>query len=547
MIINNNKNNINHHRDSNNSLKFNFPFRAEKVLVLQSPPPQTMPRSRTPSNPTTPTTPTTPKHNYNDPTVYYVGRDFFAAKSDQLSVFVDDELEIIEELPGGTWTRVKERDSKQTGLIPTEILESGPERLAKENKTSNQDTIRFMSCKPNESGTAAARRKNKRKTVSFCESIPDVIHYPADDTNDHSIFPFTLSDEVVDSIAHTDAYEDQVTDDSEATVAGPTVEPEKKGFLSKLFEKKPKGTSDSQTKQILSTLQTFEQYPDHLIRVYTGNFDSILHAYKSFIVDESLTFAEFTHMVLCTFQLEMDSFNYEINLVNHLTAEVVPLDTDFTIEQVIEISKREGLNFSAQMPKELRKAQKSALKRLWKRKDGNDPVVTRDKSSDYVTPFKFVLNRIYTPADNVPVYVHVSLAYTSGPEHNSAALLISSLFSNEQTEEKKTKKKKWFKSILGKNSSNDSTSSSSSLKQQVHRVLAMTHDPLHILIHNLLESLQVPSTLPGIAFEAFLPAIHDAIELPLPMNMPVGDVMRIRPKLDQAEQVIIVRPVIIEE
>ena len=75
----------------------------------------------------------------------------------------------------------------------------------------------------------------------------------------------------------------------------------------------------------------------------------------------------------------------------------------------------------------------------------------------------------------------------------------------------------------------------------------MTQDPLHTLIHRLLESLQVPPTLPGIAFEAFLPAIHDAIELPLPVNMPVGDVMRIRPKLDQAEQVITIRPVIIRD
>lgn len=558
-------------------LKFNFPFRAEKVELLKPPPsssssPTYMTRNgtgtgiqRPASNPTTPTTPTVPKHDYNDPTVYYVCRDFFAASDEHLSVFVDDELEVIEELPGGTWTRVRERDSKQVGMIPTEILESGSERLAKENKTSNQDTIRFMSCKANESGPN--RRKNKRKSVSFCEVQPEIIQYPPDDTNDHSIFPFTLDEDLSEAIANTEAYPDDYKDTDSCTLES-TFEPKKetetekgqgkgKGFFKKIFTKKSGSVlgsgSSLKSNQILATLKSFEQYQDHLIRVYTGNFDPVLHAYKTFIVDESLTFAEFTHMALCTFQLEMDQFNYEINLVNHLTAEIVALDTDFTIEQVIEITKREGLAFENQMPKELRKAQKSALKRLLKRK--NDQLVSRDKSTDYVTPFKFVLNRIYVPVESVPVYVHVSLAYTCGPDqqNNSTNLLISSLFSENQPDRTGDvtveKKKKWFKTILSKKKEESpvSFSSSNHLKQQVHRILTMTHDPLHTLIHHLLESLQVPSTLPGIAFEAFLPAIHDAIELPLPMNMPVGDVLRIRPKLDPAEQVIIIRPIIIEQ
>lgn len=492
-----------------------------------------------PSNPTTPTSTSTAKHNYSDPTIYYVSHDFFAATTEHLSVFVDDELELIEELPGGAWTRVKERDSQQIGLIPTEILESGAERLAKENKTSNQDSIRVLSCNSSSSYEQRKSRK-KRKTVSFCEKLPEIVHYTADDTNDHSIFPFTLNDDISNAIAYTDATNcDILSDDfSSLSFEEPEILPvthdrsaDHEGFFKKLFKRrKPK---DSET--ILKSLQDFEKYPDHLIRVYTGNFDSLLHGYKTFIVDESLTFDEFTQMVLTTFALDSDGFFYELNLVNHLTAEVVPLALDFTIEQVIELTKREGLAFSNRMPTQVRKFQKSALKRLKHSQQSGE----RDKSSDYVTPFKFVLNRVYSPAENVPIYVHVSLAYamTAASETN---LIITSLFPEVQDEEEQQGRvKKWYQRLK------KTKTSDKPMYQSLHRLLIYTQDPVHQLIHALLTSLNVPQTLPGIAFEAFLPAIHDAIELPLPVNMPIGEVMKIRPKLDQSQQVIIIRPVLV--
>lgn len=533
--------------------KFDFPFRTERII--HSPPLIGMRKDKrkptenyqdntdkgtvtTPSNPTTPTTTSSAKHDYSDPTVYYVSRDFFAATTDHLSVFIDDELELIEELPGGAWTRVKERDSRQVGLIPTEILESGAERLAKENKTSNQDSIRVLSCQPSSSDhpkRPSLQRKNK-KTVSFSEQVPEIVHYPPDHTNDHSIFPFTLEDDDSQAIAFTEATSCDILGDDlanfsfdEEVQTSQTSETEKSSLLKRLFKKKSRDTP-----QVLDCLQDFEKYPDHLIRVYTGNFDSLLHGYKTFIVDESLTFDEFTQMVISTFDLDTDGFFYELNLVNHLTAEVVPLALDFTIEQVIELTKREGLAFSTKMPPPLRKAQKSALKRLKRAQQSSE----RDKSSDYVTPFKFVLNRIFSPSENVPIYVHVSLSYAMSDPSDATNLIISSLFPDEQdTSDKKTKK--WYQKFKKNNPPPPST------RQSLHRLQVNSQDPLHMLIHHLLTSLNVPETLPGIAFEAFLPAIHDAIELPLPVNMPIGEVMKIRPKLDQSQQVIIIRPVIV--
>lgn len=505
-------------------------------------------RSKTPpSNPTTPTTTSTAKHDYNDPTIYYVSRDFFAATNDHLSVFIDDELELIEELPGGAWTRVKERDSQQTGLIPTEILESGAERLAKENKSSNQDSIRVLSCQP-PSSTSKSFSKSK-KTVSFSEKLPEVVHYPADDTNDHSIFPFTLNDDISHAIAFTDATSCDIISEDFANLSFEDEPPatanniDDSGFFKKLFKrKKPKEKS-----RILESLHDFEKYPDHLIRVYTGNFDPLLNGYKTFIVDESLTFDEFTQMVISTFDLDSDGFFYELNLVNHLTAEVVPLALDFTIEQVIELTKREGLAFSSRMPRQIRKAQKGALKKLKQNQNSGE----RDKSTDYVTPFKFVLNRIFSPSENVPIFVHVSLAYnlTENFENSSTNLLITSLFpeaENLRSEYNsfKSKKGKWYHKLYKDKSKSSSDAETPSL-QSLHRLQINSREPLHILIHKLLSSLNVPDTLPGIAFEAFLPAIHDAIELPLPVNMPIGEVMKIRPKLDQSQQVIIIRPVLV--
>ena len=550
--------------------KFDFPFRTERII--HSPPLVVMRkdkrknpneniiicaaeeageiskqshRSKTSlSNPITPTTTSTAKHDYTDPTVYYVCRDFFAATSDHISVFIDDELELLEELPGSTWTRVKERDSQQIGLIPTEILESGAERLAKENKSSNQDSIRVLSCQLPTSSTKTSLRKIK-KSVSFSEKLPEIVHYPADDTNDHSIFPFTIDDEISQAVASADATSCDILSDDFANFSFDEEQPETVtpnpndgGFFKKLFKKKSKENS-----QILESLHDFENYPDHLIRVYTGNFDDLLNGYKTFIADESLTFDEFTQMVVSTFDLDSDGFFYELNLVNHLTAEVVPLALDFTIEQVIELTKREGLAFSSRMPRQIRKAQKGALKRLKSNQESGE----RDKSTDYVTPFKFVLNRIFSSSENVPIFVHVSLACNmTESSSSSSTLIISSLFPETSAAATaaaaEVPPKKWYQKLLKDKAKTNETTTS---LQSLHRLQIHSQEPLHILIHNLLGSLNVPETIPGIAFEAFLPAIHDAIELPLPVNMPIGEVMKIRPKLDQSQQVIIIRPVLL--
>ena len=536
-----------------NSLKFDFPFRAENI----APPSEmnSLSPNKPPSNPTTPTGTSCPKHDYSDPGVFYVCRDYFASSAEHLNVFVDDELEIVEELPGGSWTRVRERESQNTGLIPTDILESGAERLAKENKSSNQDTIRAMSCgyESNHLKGHFRRKSSKsRKSVSFSETQPEVINYPVD-SDEHLLFPFALNEGTAGAIAGTEAIGEspEAVDAFESVSTGKHTS--KKGFLSRLFKASNKPQSEESTR-ILETLKTFENYPDHLIRVYTGNFDCVLHAYKTFIVDETLTFHEFSQMVLGTFQLDADGFAYEVNLINHLTAEIIPLDLDFSIEQVIELTKREGMAFSAQMPNQLKKTQRGALKKLQKQLKGSQAhnqqqLNHRDKSTDYVTPFKFVLNRIYGNSHNVPIYIHLSLAYTpDDSEDNERNLILSSLFPIQDSSRNMTKKKKkkWFKFGKKQPESFNSTSNPQ-IQQVVHRIPTTTQTPLHVLIHGLLESLQVPASLPEILFEASLPAIHDAVELPLPMNMPIGEVLKIRPKLDPAEQVIIIRPIIIRE
>lgn len=562
MIINEKSDKLK--RTPKDAWNFDFPFRTERII--HSPLPLVPMREREennklytteesdctdgtspsrkmtvtpPSNPTTPTPTSGPtaKHNYSDPTVYYVSRDFFAATTEHLSVFIDDELELIEELAGGAWTRVRERDSQQIGLIPTEILESGTERLAKENKTLNQDSIRALSCQPPSSSSSKPTERKSKKKVSFTEEVPEIIHYPPDYTNEHSIFPFTLDEETEIS---NNLNDDDLTDELEKL----SLEKSPKGFFKNLFKKKEE--SSQQSSQLLPDLNDFEKYPDHLIRVYTGNFDQILNGYKTFLVDESLTFDEFSQMVVSTFDLESDGFFYELNLVNHLTAEVLPLDIDFTIEQVIELTKREGLAFATRMPQQLRKAQKGALKRL----KTNQHTGNRDKASDYVTPFKFILNRIYSASENAPIFVHVSLAYNltdNFAPDSTTNLIITSLFPSEtsdtETEKKQRNKKKWYHKLKRSKINNKNAAITS--YQTLHRLLVNTQDPLHTLISNLLSILNVPETLPGIAFEASLPAIHDAIELPLPINMPLGEVMKIRPKLDKSQQVIIIRPVLI--
>lgn len=544
------------------------------------PPEPTVSGNSTPRHLMTPSTPTTPRHNYNDPSVVYVNRDFFATCEEQLSVFVDDELEILEETPGGAWTRVREKESKQDGLIPSDILETGHERLAQENKLHNQDLLRRLSC----SGEPV-RKQNKtdKRKVSFSKGSPDVCLFnPTDFTQDTFRFPYLMEEESQDALTTLEATMfdavanlDSIPDEQRL---GGTHDLRSESLFARMIKGFRLGSSsgasgssekDSESKQILQSLQSFPQYEDHLIRIYTGNFDSLLHGYKTFIVDENVPLAQFTQLVVDSFGLGEDGFEYELNLINHLTAEVIPMNLELTIAEIIELTKREALVFSSAMPKELKKAQKLALKRM-KRKSA-DQVIERDKQSDYVTPFKFVLNRIYREGRNVPVWVNVHLAGTPQRLGESGGATSSNLVMNSlsesisegghpyhhQIKNKDKKKRKGFLARLFKKDKNKLSSEEASQLDVIERIRIGTDESVFNLISSVLERFGVPSVLPRIVFEASLPAVHDAskfkfksahcnlfslVELPLSMNMTVGDALRIRAKLDPSQQIIQVRP-----
>jgi SET domain-containing protein len=67
----------------------------------------------------------------------------------------------------------------------------------------------------------------------------------------------------------------------------PTTNTTQTGFFAKLFKRSSSTQEESEKHQITKSLHSFQDFPDHLIRVYTGNFDSVLGGYKTFIVDEN--------------------------------------------------------------------------------------------------------------------------------------------------------------------------------------------------------------------------------------------------------------------
>ncbi len=494
----------------------------------------------TPKQPLTPSSASTPRHDYNDPNIFYVHRDFFATCDEQLSVFLDDELEILEEIPGGAWTRVRERQSGSSGLIPTDILESGAERLAKENKSINQDLIRVHSCFSTGPDETAFPKPKERRRVSFAEKSPDVHLFSIESSPDTFQFPYLMEDGSNDALASVEAtlYDFELGRDQENTPieagqspSGPTTDLRQKGGIFsrlakslKLRNSRPKDDVNTESKQILRSLESFTEYEDHLIRVYTGNFDSVLHGFKTFIVDEAVPLGDFTSLVVESFDLAQDGFEYELNLINHLTAEVIPLELNMTVAQIIELTKREALAFTASMPKELKKAQKSALKKMKTIvKTGQTELDRRDKSSDYVTPFKFVLNRIYREQTNAPIWIHVHLSggelssSTSGRGANN--LVINSLSSALRNcrnapevakKEEDEKKPGLLSKIFHKNKKKRNGGKQESTIDVIERIRIGCDDSILNLIGSTLEHFGVPSALPGISFEASLPAIHDA-------------------------------------
>ncbi len=186
---------------------------------------------------------------------------------------------------------------------------------------------------------------------------------------------------------------------------------------------------------------------DQSIRVYTGNFAPQSGGEGEHVlltVDESSTMDSVLHEAYVRFfaEAEDDHYDYVLSLVHFESHELLDIDGQYTVARAAELAKAMTLlepSYSAETVASLHKASKGARKRharvmkkcagvLQRPLEGAQGLhvassqlnrhvmqsIKRDRTTDFVTHYKFVLNRwLGRRKESVPFFVQVDVLWGS--------------------------------------------------------------------------------------------------------------------------------------
>ena len=329
-----------------------------------------------------------------------------------------------------------------------------------------------------------------------------------------------------------------------------------------------------------------------LLRIYAGNCSAV-HGYKTLLLDEDTAMAEVADMAVDKFGLHGDRFNYMLSVVHCETHEILHVAANYTLAMVIELAKRATLmegdfvavtdSSLAALPRRVKKRQSKSLRMSkstlatpapltpgpGKGDLGHDPRsfsciaspvvqalseldLTRDRASDFITHYKFVLNRwLESPAPMTPFYLQVQLAVSSVTSRSNSAFsgLVPSKASNASTVIPKSPLANQVATSAGPNSSLPSTillnMQDDGQFQSGAKMLVNTSMTVAELTRAALAALDVPLHTPGITYDLYLacrPAdIRDRIYLT--REMVVADILHLRPMIDPSGLTLVLQSI----
>lgn len=348
-----------------------------------------------------------------------------------------------------------------------------------------------------------------------------------------------------------------------------------------------------------------------LLKIYAGNFSSV-QGYKTILVEEEATMAEVADKSVEKFGLNGDRFNYMLSVVHYESHEILQVSAAHTLGMVIELAKRATLmegDFAPQTDASMSRLgrrtrkQQTRIMRMCKSAVGHpgphgasratgfsciaSPVMQvlgeadleRDPKSDFVTHYKFVLNRwLDGPTPNAPFYLRVQMQLghsgrpSSGAAGSTAAaggVLNDGLGSHPA---RSPSPGMALASSGGKTLRSPLAPSSASLPAGLQglmddakaqgnaKMLVNTSMSVAELCRAALASLEISAQVPGVKYDLFLSSggAGSATAGPhaggkgagprdriyLSKDMTVQDILHLRPLVDPSGLVIVLQPVV---
>ena len=288
---------------------------------------------------------------------------------------------------------------------------------------------------------------------------------------------------------------------------------------------------------------------EQLLRIYAGNFTTV-QGYKTMLMEEAASMTEVADKACEKFGVVGDGYDYMLSLVHYDSHEILQVAANYSLGTVIELAKRATLlegNFSAitsqslaRLPKKLRK-QQAKLVRASHGPGLASPLVQlsvgelqRDCDSDFVTHYKFVLNRwLEGPGPTTPFYVKVQISNGSGGGGLSSA-----------TADSAPRRPKSPRSPMSTRSQSltptDDVRATGGIKMLVNTSMTVAE-----LTRAALVSLDI-AAVPGIRYELYLanrPGVaRDHVYLT--RDMVVSDMLHLRPMVDPSGLCLVLQPAV---
>lgn len=399
-----------------------------------------------------------------------VARDYFARCKEEMSVFTDDQLEVLDD-SDEFWWLLKESKSGLIGYVPRPFLQTVDEREAESNAFKNTAIDVPSSLKK----PAASSGPNKR--VSFSEAVQHLvekIEYDSegdetlpsasgeeDDEEDErfglakqsSFIENVLIDEAVrkalgigqDTERERDAsFEDVIHIETARKAQAeaifpngdrcssverlelPPRDPEKPSLWTRMWGKEPLAAEPNA----------------ELIKIFSGNFQAV-NTYKTCILDEDASLYELEALAKRLYRIDEDNPDYCLSLVHTTSLHAIPLSDQLSIGITTEIAKvctiEDGYQLDAKgkpCGRHHKKVPRPHLIAIKKRKqnvnmrgikDGftQAPGLERHKKSDFPTNYRFVLNMKVAPYVRSPFFVWVELESRNEAEQLASRIAVA--------------------------------------------------------------------------------------------------------------------------
>lgn len=404
----------------------------------------------------------------------HVLRDYFSAGCGEISVFIDDKLELLDD-SDTYWFLLRDKRSGQIGYVPGHLVRTDDELLAVTNSVQNKKiAVPAVALRGDKKASEGHKKVNFSKSEATIHTFEpedtDEEYYSElwkikfDDSDDEMMSKFSLkdssffTDSTIDA-AIKESFErdppmpsvqnngitpfessssfdpsmlsslslDSVEDEeictspnlSELSSSSSTITEQQgngmiKGLFSKIWKRQTDGNQDE----------------EQMIRIYSGNFKAE-SSYKTCMMKESETMTRLHDKAVNLFKMhENDRTGYELSLAHVITHQVIPLRPTVTVGSAIELAKlatiEEGdvLDHKGKPVKRHRKKLPKEHLELLKRRssspqqgffDDNADVsrIRRDKKSDFPTHYKFILNLKIQPDSTNIFFIKVDITWDS--------------------------------------------------------------------------------------------------------------------------------------